>query len=775
MSLIVSKMNTLKMIRERTPEDLIKNITCENEYLKEKCLEKKCMECKGNKVAFLDYNEEDSVTLYQWVDKKVEVQMKGRKKICKKTTKEEITCSKKKLKILFQSMFDKFVQHVNNIIHQHHAVRQIKKTLKENEAFLHIDFSENYNCKFGQEIQSFHFGGSRDQVSMHTSVLYYHGINGTVSQTLCTLSENRRHDSVAICGHLVPIFTEIKKYVPNLEKVHFLSDGPTNQYRNRKMFVLAAKFIARELNVETLHWHFSEANHGKGAPDGVGGVLKRTADCVVARGKDIPSIDALIRVLEQNCKGVHLFKVDTEDILKLDTEFHGLELPKFKGILKVHEIAWSRKMKDEISARRLSCLLCEANQECDHYEIGKIMIQTPKCDKNHDGEGGDDNVCTNLPAKSKKQKTFRKKKPIYSAIYSDSDSDPDNPPELNVKTNDFVVVKVFGKKTLNFYADTLDPEKVHYNLILKKTTTPAKTNNLKRKAKEIRAHLSYFEVKMGLEKVQKFTRGEIEVEDQSLFQVWNSITNELTTLKSEISASEKENETPFDPSTTSTPDPKRPSALTPAEEEIVDDVLAFPIDFNEDGSDQAGIVEGRIIADGNSSVDEQGLQNIIVSLGFTNADQGISIEVSVTDILESMPESNVPEQPDPELIRELPSENNQPSCSQTETTSSAAVITGESYRQYMEAREAKKREKEEEKERRRMIRQVKNTIKQEGSNNKRPTTAPDDSDSDSQDEEIPIVTPKDLENLMANSWVVVPYDVEGKQQYFPGQIKINYK
>lgn len=63
MSLIVSKMNALKMIRERTPEDLVKNITCENEYLKEQCLERKCIECKGKKVAFLDYKEE-AVSLY---------------------------------------------------------------------------------------------------------------------------------------------------------------------------------------------------------------------------------------------------------------------------------------------------------------------------------------------------------------------------------------------------------------------------------------------------------------------------------------------------------------------------------------------------------------------------------------------------------------------------------------------------------------------------------------------------------------------------------------
>lgn len=379
-NLIVSKLNKLNMIKERTPEELIKSITCENEYLNEKCLERNCIECKKKKIAFLEYNKEDSVTIYQWIDKKVEVQVKGERKICKKTTKEEVICTKKKLEVMFKNMFDKFIAHVTNIIHQHKSVKQIKISLKVNEAFLHMDFSENYNCKFGQEIQSFHFGGSRNQISMHTSVLYYYGNNGTQKQTLCTLSEDRRHDSVAICGHLVPIFGEIKKYVPNLERIHFLSDGPTNQYRNRKMFLLAATFLAKELNVESLHWHFSEAHHGKGAPDGVGGVLKRTADCVVARGEDIPNMDTLIRVLEENCKGVHLFQVSTEEISKLTTQFQNLELPKLKGILKVHEFAWCKKRKNELSVRRLSCLLCGDDEEkCIHYEIGKMYIETSNC------------------------------------------------------------------------------------------------------------------------------------------------------------------------------------------------------------------------------------------------------------------------------------------------------------------------------------------------------------------------------------------------------------
>ena len=33
--------------------------------------------------------------------------------------------------------------------------------------------AENYECKFSSEIQAFHFGGSREQVCIHTVMLYY--------------------------------------------------------------------------------------------------------------------------------------------------------------------------------------------------------------------------------------------------------------------------------------------------------------------------------------------------------------------------------------------------------------------------------------------------------------------------------------------------------------------------------------------------------------------------------------------------------------------------
>lgn len=43
--------------------------------------------------------------------------------------------------------------------------------LTHTEAVIVADFSENYNCKHHEEIQAHHFGGSRQQVSMHTVVV----------------------------------------------------------------------------------------------------------------------------------------------------------------------------------------------------------------------------------------------------------------------------------------------------------------------------------------------------------------------------------------------------------------------------------------------------------------------------------------------------------------------------------------------------------------------------------------------------------------------------
>ncbi|KAL2099380.1 hypothetical protein ACEWY4_005860 [Coilia grayii] len=164
--------------------------------------------------------------------------------------------------------------------------------MSDNECLIHVDFSENYTCKLASEIQAMHF--SQTQATLHTGVLY----TGGVEEHMCfgTISPSKEKSPPAIWVHLSPILDEVKAFYPSIEVVHFFSDGPTTQYRQKgNFFLLSTEHLNRGFKRST--WNFFEAGHGKGAPDGVGGHLKRTADKLVSQGRDIGSAQDLYRAL----------------------------------------------------------------------------------------------------------------------------------------------------------------------------------------------------------------------------------------------------------------------------------------------------------------------------------------------------------------------------------------------------------------------------------------------------------------------------------------------
>ena len=86
------------------------------------------------------------------------------------------------------------------------------------------------------------------------------------------------------------------------------SDGPTTEYRQRKNFFLfCTKFF--DYGFQNGTWNYCEASHGKGAADGVGGVLKRTADRLVKQGTDLPNAFAVYEHLV-NIINVELYFVN---------------------------------------------------------------------------------------------------------------------------------------------------------------------------------------------------------------------------------------------------------------------------------------------------------------------------------------------------------------------------------------------------------------------------------------------------------------------------------
>lgn len=92
----------------------------------------------------------------------------------------------------------------------------------------------SYSTKYAEEIQAFHFGGSRQQISQQTVGTYpKEEASGEVKTTCyCLMSQNLLHSPPAIWAHL-PILNSLP---PQVEILHFWSDGLVRQYRNKFIF-----------------------------------------------------------------------------------------------------------------------------------------------------------------------------------------------------------------------------------------------------------------------------------------------------------------------------------------------------------------------------------------------------------------------------------------------------------------------------------------------------------------------------------------------------------
>ena len=99
--------------------------------------------------------------------------------------------------------------------------------------------------------------------------------------------------------------------------LHVMSDGPVTQYRNRKNFYLLST-IPFLSGFQQVTWNFSEKSHGKGAPDGVGGAVKRTADSAVQRGEDVQTPEDFYNLLTERKSDVKFLWVTEEDIKRFD-------------------------------------------------------------------------------------------------------------------------------------------------------------------------------------------------------------------------------------------------------------------------------------------------------------------------------------------------------------------------------------------------------------------------------------------------------------------------
>lgn len=358
---LAEKLHNLRLSETSDLEKLTQMISCDTSN--KTCMYGECAECKDKTVKLSSFDDMVKVTFTQWATaEKERVDEKGGPTTIKITIKKQIEDTQGSLVEIFHTLLHKFKRHTFNINQQYAYCRELKKSMAKDShrlnqfTLIHIDFSENYTCKYGSEIQSVHFGSSHKQATLHTGVMYI----GGEKEPICfsTVSPSKHKSPPAIWEHRNPVLDYLQSTHPQVSTLHFFSDGPCTQYKQKGNFYLFSTELARRgLNGGT--WNFFEASHGKGAPDGVGGTLKRTADKLVSNGRDIPDAYELYKALTETSTTVKLFYVGSEAVEKAIERMPG-QIPPVPSTMKTHQLVTFTS--GEILYREVSCM-CSTNKQ----------------------------------------------------------------------------------------------------------------------------------------------------------------------------------------------------------------------------------------------------------------------------------------------------------------------------------------------------------------------------------------------------------------------------
>lgn len=96
-----------------------------------------------------------------------------------------------------------------------------------------MDFAENYTRGFAEEIQSAYF--DKNAVTLHSVVIYTKEETGNEvkHKSLVVVSDEISHTSLTVFTIIKQVIAEVKVLLPNVDVVHYMTDSPTLQYRNK--------------------------------------------------------------------------------------------------------------------------------------------------------------------------------------------------------------------------------------------------------------------------------------------------------------------------------------------------------------------------------------------------------------------------------------------------------------------------------------------------------------------------------------------------------------
>lgn len=165
-----SSLRRLGIVSDKNVDSLIENeLLCPQPT--ELCRFRNCKKCEDNMVKIFEFDGESECTYEMWTSEK-EVGSDGKQHWHLK--KAKISCTIFDLVSEFtDDILPKYLVHRGVDRHQKETMNLLKEALGENDALVICDFSENFSYKYAEEVQSFHFGGSRIQKPVHVFHYYW--------------------------------------------------------------------------------------------------------------------------------------------------------------------------------------------------------------------------------------------------------------------------------------------------------------------------------------------------------------------------------------------------------------------------------------------------------------------------------------------------------------------------------------------------------------------------------------------------------------------------
>ena len=142
-----------------------------------------------------------------------------------------------------------------------------------------------------------------------------------------------------------PVLKTIREKFPGAHTIHFWSDGPSKQYKNKKNFSLLCD-VPKRFGFQRATWNFFA--------DCIGATVKRTADSLLLQGNDVASGKTFYDMVKKSVTNIQLFYVKDEEMACYDELIQPLK--PVPGTRKVIQVIPEGK---KITCRSLSCFCSE--------------------------------------------------------------------------------------------------------------------------------------------------------------------------------------------------------------------------------------------------------------------------------------------------------------------------------------------------------------------------------------------------------------------------------